>query len=272
MVPCADVRLMSSSSRTRGEIRQSGPSILPARASPVLGRRKNVPRTKAKTGAGTETNSRANIEERSMLTIYHVPGTRGVRPIWLCEELQIPYTVVSVDFSPKFRASAEWRAMNPVGKVPVLRDQLEGQSEDLLIFESGAMVQYILDRYGKGQLQPPPGSPEHALYLQWSWFAEATFARPLGEIVNHSREFPDERRIDDVVAEMQARAELSAKALGDEMSDKPFILGETFSAADIMLGYTVMLAERFLPEGLPDSLLPYWQRLSSRPAYQKAVS
>ena len=134
------------------------------------------------------------------------------------------------------------------------------------------MVQYILDRYGKGQLQPPPGNPEHALYLQWSWFAEATFARPLGEIVNHSREFPDERRIDDVVAEMQSRAELSAKALGDEMSDKPFILGETFSAADIMLGYTVMLAERFLPEGLPDSLLPYWQRLSSRPAYQKAVS
>ena len=56
-----------------------------------------------------------------MLTIYHVPGTRGIRPIWLCEELQIPYTVVSVDFSPKFRASAEWRAMNPVGKVPVLR-------------------------------------------------------------------------------------------------------------------------------------------------------
>ena len=207
-----------------------------------------------------------------MLTIYHVPGTRGIRPIWLCEELQIPYTVVSVDFSPKFRASAEWRAMNPVGKVPVLRDELEGQSEDLLIFESGAMVQYILDRYGKGRLQPPPGSPEHALYLQWSWFAEATFARPLGEIVNHSRAFPDERRIDDVIAEMRARAELSARALGDEISDKPFILGETFSAADIMLGYTVMLAERFLPAGLPDTLLPYWQRLSSRTAYQKAVS
>ena len=207
-----------------------------------------------------------------MLTIYHVPGTRGVRPIWLCEELQIPYSVVPVDFTPEFRASSEWRAMNPVGKVPVLRDELGGESEDLLMFESGAMVQYILDRYGNGRLQPATGSPEHALYLQWSWFAEATFARPLGEIVNHVREFPGEQRIDAVVTEMQARAALSAKALGDEMSDKTFILGETFSAADIMLGYTLMLADRFLANGLPDSVVPYWQRLTNRPAYQKAVS
>ena len=207
-----------------------------------------------------------------MLTIYHVPGTRGVRPIWLCEELQIPYSVVPVDFTPEFRASSEWRAMNPVGKVPVLRDELGGESEDLLMFESGAMVQYILDRYGNGRLQPATGSPEHALYLQWSWFAEATFARPLGEIVNRGREFPGEQRIDAVVTEMQARAALSAKALGDEMSDKIFILGETFSAADIMLGYTLMLADRFLANGLPDSVVPYWQRLTSRPAYQKAVS
>ena len=71
---------------------------------------------------------------------------------------------------------------------------------------------------------------------------------------------------------MQARAALSAKALGNEMSDKTFILGETFSAADIMLGYTLMLADRFLSNGLPDSVIPYWQRLTSRPAYQKAVS
>jgi glutathione S-transferase len=56
------------------------------------------------------------------------------------------------------------------------------------------------------------------------------------------------------------------------MSDKTFILGETFSAADIMLGYTLMLADRFLSNGLPDSVIPYWQRLTSRPAYQKAVS
>ena len=207
-----------------------------------------------------------------MLTIYHVPGTRGVRPIWLCEELAIPYTVELIDFSPEFRSSSEWRALSPVGKVPVLRDSFDGRTKDLLMFESGAMVQYILDRYGKGQLQPALGTPEHAIYLQWSWFAEATFARPLGEIVNHGREFPGDQRIDAVVSEMQHRAALSTEAVGAEMADKSYILGDAFSAADISLGYTLMLAERFLPNGLPSSVIPYWQRLSSRPAFQAAVS
>ena len=74
--------------------------------------------------------------------------------------------------------------MNPVGKVPVLKD------DDFIMFESGAMVQYILDRHGNGQLQPKPGTPEHGRYLQWCWFAESTFARPIGEIVNHRRVRP----------------------------------------------------------------------------------
>lgn len=203
-----------------------------------------------------------------MLTIYHVPGTRGVRAIWLCEELSIPYEVDAVDFSPEFRSSAQWRALNPVGKVPVLRDS----NDDVVMFESGAMVQYILDRYGNGQLQPAAGTPEHGLYLQWSWFAEATFARPLGEIVNHGRAFPGDQKIDAVVAEMQARGLVCAEAVGAAIGDEAYILGKTFSAADIMLGYTLMLAERFLPDGLPASVQPYWQRLAARPAFQKSVS
>ena len=204
-----------------------------------------------------------------MLTIYHVPGTRGVRAIWLCEELGLPCTVETVDFSPEFRRSAQWRALNPVGKVPVLRDTGNG---DFVMFESGAMVQYILDRYGNGQLQPAAGTPAHALYLQWSWFAEATFARPLGEVVNHGREFPGDKKIDAVVAEMLARGHACAEAVGTAIGDQPFILGEAFSAADIMLGYTLMLAERFLPDGLPATVEPYWQRLAARPAFQKSVS
>ena len=204
-----------------------------------------------------------------MLTIYHVPGTRGVRAIWLCEELGLPYIVEPVDFSPEFRSSAQWRALNPVGKVPVLRDTNNG---DFVMFESGAMVQYLLDRYGNGQLQPLAGTPEHALYLQWSWFAEATFARPLGEVVNHSREFPGDQKIDAVVAEMLSRGRVCAEAVGTAIGDQSFILGDTFSAADIMLGYTLMLAERFLPEGLPATVEPYWQRLAARPAFQKSVS
>ena len=69
-----------------------------------------------------------------MYQIYHAPNTRGIRAIWLCEELNVPYEVIHIDFSPAYRATPEWRALNPVGKVPVLVDG------DLTMFESGAIV------------------------------------------------------------------------------------------------------------------------------------
>ena len=202
-----------------------------------------------------------------MIRFYHAPGTRGIRPIWLCEELGIDYGVEMIEFTKEFRASPAWRKISPLGKVPVLVDT----ADDLLMYESCAMVQYLLDRYGNGQLQSQLGTPEHAIYQQWNWFAESTFARPLGEIVNHGREFPGENLIPAVVAEMQNRGEQCAIAVGEAIADKAFILGDNFSAADINLGYSIMLAERFLSNGLPESIKPYWQRLSSRPAFIRAT-
>ncbi|MBV1906401.1 MAG: glutathione S-transferase [Pseudomonadales bacterium] len=199
-----------------------------------------------------------------MLKIYHVPRTRSVRVIWLCEELGIPYEVESISFDPEFRASPEWRKMNPVGKVPVLTDG------DLTMFESGAMVQYILDRYGNGKLQPAIGTPEHALYLQWSWFAEATFARPLGEIVSHGRAFAKTGVIPEVVAELQDRSHLCLQAIDQAVQNKDFLLGE-FSAADIMMGYTVMLTEMLAPSDNCPNASAYWARLQERQACQKAI-
>ena len=94
-----------------------------------------------------------------MIRIYHVTGTRGTRVIWLCEELELPYEIQKIDFSASYRESAEWRAMNPVGKVPAMQDG------DVTMFESGAMVDFLLARYGEGRLQPAPGSPSHAACL-----------------------------------------------------------------------------------------------------------
>jgi len=199
------------------------------------------------------------------MKIYHVPGTRSVRVIWLCEELGIDYEAVPVDFSADYRASPEWRARNPVGKVPVLED------EGLVMFESGAMVQYILDRYGESRLQPPPGTPEHARYLQWSWFAEATFARPLGEIVNHRRALPPEQQSEAALAEMRDRATLCLAAVDDAVRDTDYLLGAGFSGADVMMGYTLLLAERLLPGPLPDAARAYYGRLSKRPGFVLAA-
>ena len=200
-----------------------------------------------------------------MLRIHHVPATRGFRVIWLCEELDVPYEIVPVDFSRRYRASAEWRAMNPVGKVPVMT------AGDLVMFESGAMVQHVLDRHGGGRLEPARGTREHALYLQWSWFAEATFTRPLGEIVNHRREFGD-RAIPEVIEEMEGRARLCVDALDRGMQGKEYLVG-SFTAADIMMGYALRSCQRLLPDdALPANAGAYWKRLAARDAYRAAIA
>lgn len=202
-----------------------------------------------------------------MIEIYHVPGTRSVRVIWLCEELGVPYEKIPVDFSPVFRASAEWRRLNPVGKVPVMRDG------DMTIFESGAMVEYILDRYGEGRLRPTPGTAESGIYLQWLWFAEATLARPLGEMVNHRRVFPEARQVPAVLEEMAARARSCLAALEDALASRPYLCGQEFSAADVMTGYSLLLARRFeLLDATYPHLGAYWETISSRPGFAKATA
>lgn len=199
-----------------------------------------------------------------MIKLYHSSGTRGFRVIWLCEELGVDYDVQKVDFSKEYRLSSEWLQINPLGKVPSLEDG------ELLMSESCAMMQYILDRYGNGRLQPLAGTIEHAYFLQWLWFSEATFSRPVGEIVNHRREFPGELGIPDVVKEMQSRIFKCILALDKALEEKPFILGKEFSAADISLGYTLLIAQDRIGESLPQRVLDYWDSISSRKAFKIA--
>lgn len=201
------------------------------------------------------------------MKIYHVKGTRSVRVIWLCEELGVPCEVETVDFSPAFRSTPAWRAKSPTGKVPVLEDG------DLTMFESGAMVQHVLARYGDGRLQPPAGSAESALHLQWSWFAEATFARPLGDIVHHTVFKPEAERIPAVVVDARGRALTCLDAVNSAVDGQPFLLGDEFTAADIMMGYTLMLAKRVnVLEGDHPHASAYFERLSARRGYQKAMA
>ena len=199
-----------------------------------------------------------------MIKLYHSSGTRGFRVIWLCEELGVDYDVQKVDFSKEYRLSSEWLQINPLGKVPSLEDG------ELLMSESCAMMQYILDRYGNGRLQPLAGTIEHAYFLQWLWFSEATFSRPVGEIVNHRREFPGELGIPDVVKEMQSRILKCILALDKALEEKPFILGKEFSAADISLGYTLLIAQDRIGESLPQRVFDYWDSISSRKAFKIA--
>lgn len=200
-----------------------------------------------------------------MLNIYHAPFTRAFRVIWLCEELGIEYQLTRVDFSTEYRSSAEWRALNPVGKVPVMTDG------DLTMFESGAMMQYVLDRYGEGRLQPVAGTHAHALYLQWSWFAEATFSRPVGEVVNHRRAFPGNES-DAIMDEMAERTMVCADAIEGALDGHDYLVSDAFGAADIMVGYPLMLVDRVLKRDLPPRTAKYWAGLQDRDAFQATLA
>ena len=198
-----------------------------------------------------------------MLKIYHSPGTRGFRAIWVCEELYVPYEIVPVNFAAEYRATPEWRTLNPVGKVPAMVDG------DMSMFESCAMMQYVLDQYGNGRLQPTRDDPSYAHYLQWCWFAEATFARPLGEIVNHRRAFEPE--IDAVVAEMKGRATACVAALDAALSDQTYLLGDAISAADLSICYVMRGYLRMVSEPLPLNVQTYFDRVTALPSFEATV-
>ncbi len=199
-----------------------------------------------------------------MLKLYHVTGTRSVRPLWLCYELNLPVTVERIDFSSEYRSSPEWRAISPAGKVPILTDGA------VTMFESGAMVDYILERFGHGRLRPPPGTPESAMYHQWCWFAEATLSRPLGlSLLRTGRE----HGIEAVLADAQTKVRDCLHVVDEALADRDYLLGDQFGAADIMMGYSLALASNFnvLDDRYPRART-YLDRLKGRDACKRAMS
>ena len=110
-----------------------------------------------------------------MIKLYYAPRTRSVRIVWLLEELGLPYTLERVEFQPPARDFFVQKT--PLGKLPTIEDG------DVVMGESGAIVEYILERYGNGRLAPPIGSPLRPRFLQWLHFAESTAFPPLGIVV-----------------------------------------------------------------------------------------
>jgi glutathione S-transferase len=201
-----------------------------------------------------------------MITLYHSPRTRSVRVLWLLEELGLPYELKAVPFTQDSLKSPEYLKLNPFGKVPALTDG------DLTMFESGAIVEYLLERYGQGRLAPPVGSVERGAFLQWVHFAEATLMPPLGAMAQHMIFLPEADRIPAVVVDSQTKVMAMLTAVAAALGDKTYILGTTFSAADIMLGYSLLLTKWFGMLGDFPTLQAYLARLEERPALKKTLA
>jgi glutathione S-transferase len=168
-----------------------------------------------------------------MIKLYHAPLSRSARIYWLLEELGLRYELETVEFTPPTKPFAQ-RA--PLGKFPTIEDG------EVTMFESGAILEYILERYGEGRLAPAPDTPLRAAFLQWVHFAEATAFPPLGQIAWNLVFKPEAERNPEVVAESRAMATAALGVLEEALRGRDHLLGSEFSAADIMLGYTLQSA------------------------------
>jgi len=200
-----------------------------------------------------------------VLILYYAPRTRAVRIRWLLEELGLPHELRRVPFAPP--TGGFFSQATPLGKFPVLEDGA------VTIFESGAIVEYVLERWGAGRLAPPLGAPGRGPFLQWLHFAEATAFPPLGTIVWHTLYKQDAERLPSVIEDARSRARTTLGVVERALAGKEYLLGTEFSAADIMMGFTLEAAKAL---GVLDATLPnlaaYLARLEARPAFRRATA
>jgi len=203
-----------------------------------------------------------------MIKVHHSPFARSVRVTWLLEELSVPYERVDKPLTRDALRSEAHQTLHPLAQIPVIED------EGLVLFESGAILQHLLERHGEHDLLPPLGTQERSRAWQWFHFGEASLARHISEIVRNTRNKPEAERSQAVVIESRGRFLECVAVVERELADgRPYILGERFGVADIMLGYPLLLGRliKELPDDYPHAVA-YARRLRERPACKKATS
>jgi glutathione S-transferase len=196
-----------------------------------------------------------------MLKVHHLNNSRSQRILWLLEELGTPYEIVKYQrMTPMPMAPPELKEVHPLGKSPVITDG------DRTVAESGAIVEYILDRYGKGRMRPAPASPDYWRYVEWMHYAEGSAMFPLllalfmgflGDGAAPLRPYVD--------VQIENHFSYMENALGD----RPFFVGNDLTGADIQILFVLEAAgERLTP--FP-RLVAYRDRMHARPAYKRGI-
>ena len=198
------------------------------------------------------------------MKIHFAPNTRAVRIVWLFEELGLPYELERYKLGDPAMRSAEYRKVHPMGRVPALQD------DDVTIFESGAIVEYVLARYGNGRMMPKVSSPDFPTYLQWLHYAEGMIMPPVNTIVVETILLPPERRNQGNVDRATKLLGQMLSAVDQHLAGRDYLAGE-FSGADIMTGHACTVAAR-LKADISDkpNVAAYIARVNARPALQRA--
>ncbi len=213
-----------------------------------------------------------------MITVHHLNNSRSQRILWLLEELDVPYDVKRYERDAQtMLAPAELRAIHPLGKSPVITD------DALTLAESGAIIEYLADRYGAGELIPAPGTPERLRCNYWLHYAEGSampplllklvfqrtarapapfFVRPVAKAIARAVQ----RRFID--PQLKLHLDYLESALGAH----EWFVDDRFSVADIQLSFPL---EAFAARGGLDDKRPhlceFLARIHARPAYQRAL-
>ena len=199
-----------------------------------------------------------------MVTVHHLKESRSTRILWLLEELGIEYRREDYERDPQTRlAPHSMRAVHPLGKAPIVED------DGLVLVESAAIMEYLLDKYVEDSLRPAKGTPEYYKYQQWMHFAEGSAMVPvllklfLGQMEDQSAP---------VFGYAQKEFELDFAYINETLSESSWFVGETFTAADIMMVTVLLFAKNLgMLENYPH-IQSYLQRVSAREAFQKAAS
>ncbi|MEO0465817.1 MAG: glutathione S-transferase family protein [Pseudomonadota bacterium] len=201
-----------------------------------------------------------------MLKLHFAPNSRAGRIVWLLEELGLDYELNKMSFHPKDLKSDAHRARHPLGRIPVLDDG------DVSIWESGAIVEYILERHKNGGLKPTVDDPTWPMYQQWFHYCEGMVMPPMNTIVVQTILLPEDRRDATILGQAQR---LLSKALGpvnDTLEGKDYLIGD-FSGADIMLGHACFMANRIgCVSDEMQHLKGYVERISARPHFKTAIT
>lgn len=201
-----------------------------------------------------------------MLTVHHLGKSQSERIVWLCEELGIPYELKRYTRDPvTMLAPADYKALHPTGTAPVITDG------ELVLAESGAVVDYIIGRYGGGRLALKPDHPDFAQFLFWLHFANATLQAQMGRnmILNRLNLATD----NPMLVATKARVDRSFDLIDARVRDVKYLAGGEFTSADIMIGFSLTTMRYFLPYDLGrcPNIRHYLGRVAARPAYRRAM-
>lgn len=199
------------------------------------------------------------------MKLYEYPQSRSTRVRWLLAELGLEYDSVTVDLMKGEQFSSDFLAVNPYGKVPVLVD------DDVVITESAAICTWLAEKYPEAGLIPPEGTIERGHYYQWTFFCMSELEPFLWSIRKHILLYPKPKRSRAAVELAKEEYRNNVECLARHLDSNKYLLGDTFSAADIIVGYNLLWAGTMKLLNAAAELNEYLECLRRRPAFPRQL-